>query len=214
MKLCCGDEYARWGPAACPGWARASERERASLTGGRCNPAILPDAAHQNVLTTPLGHLGPSARRGHRGSVGCLDVSRPAMVRELAHAAGECRRGRDPARDAGEDEQCRLSAERRGREPPAKAPSGMEPHATRRAAPRIRQLPRSFMPAAHLRGVWLPRRFSHRLVVPPAARRVSSRGPGSLPAAFVGGYANDCKRPGASASCSSGPAVDGHWAEG
>ena len=53
MKLCCGDERARWGPAACPGWARASERERASLTDGRCNPAILPDTAHQNVLTTP-----------------------------------------------------------------------------------------------------------------------------------------------------------------
>src|SRR5215469_5779376 len=54
MKLCYGDERARWGPAACPGWARASERERASLTGGRCNPAILPDTAHQNVPTTPL----------------------------------------------------------------------------------------------------------------------------------------------------------------
>src|SRR5215831_8114275 len=53
MKLCYGDERARWGPAACSGWARASERERASLTGGRCNPAILPDTAHQNVLTTP-----------------------------------------------------------------------------------------------------------------------------------------------------------------
>src|SRR5690349_1006705 len=56
MKLCCGDERARWGPAACPGWARASERERASLTDGRCNPAILPDAAHQNVPTSPM-HL-------------------------------------------------------------------------------------------------------------------------------------------------------------
>src|SRR5215472_12982773 len=53
MKLCYGDERARWGPAACPGWVRASERERASLTDGRCNPAIVPDTAHQNVLTTP-----------------------------------------------------------------------------------------------------------------------------------------------------------------
>jgi hypothetical protein len=62
MKLCCGDERARWGPAACPGWARASERERASLTGGRCNPAILPDTAHQNVLTTPPAPQ-PGSRR-------------------------------------------------------------------------------------------------------------------------------------------------------
>src|SRR5215471_11286677 len=60
MKLCYGDERARWGPAACPGWARASDRERASLTGGRCNPAILPDTAHQNVLTTHLP-LAPAA---------------------------------------------------------------------------------------------------------------------------------------------------------
>src|SRR6516162_10826557 len=59
MKLCCGDERARWGPAACPGWARASERERASLTDGRCNPAILPDTADQNVLATPPA---PTAR--------------------------------------------------------------------------------------------------------------------------------------------------------
>src|SRR5215469_1215969 len=81
MKLCCGDERARWGPAACPGWARASERERASLTDGQCNPAILPDTAHQNVLTTPPCPQGPWL-----------------TPRDACDHSGRCARGDEPSR--------------------------------------------------------------------------------------------------------------------
>src|SRR5579863_3305259 len=92
MKLYCGDERARWGPAACPGRARASERERASLTDGRCNPAIVPDAADQSVLTTPttrpLGRTrsrqaGVGSAGSGSGRLGANDGEVPGATREI-----------------------------------------------------------------------------------------------------------------------------------